>query len=409
MAKLTKIVAGVLIVAGVSFGAAKGYAYWRVKSQLDDLARVVSPFAELRWSGISTGLDGSVEVDGLTIAPLQIPQDIAIASVRIETGDPRFLFTGLPTRPNQAPEQLRVAVQGMRVPLKGALLEGLQAGAGAGDSCGPASLPGPAVLAEMGMESVELDIGAELQAPKGEGRMRVQLDYATRGVDEMTATVNLGGVDRGMPQLQTATMRYQPNAETYGRMIEHCARRQGSDRATYLGRLASSSDALFLERFGVAPGPGLREAISRYLQQPGEVKVVLRPTTELLLNPAAGHSPEYWIEATGLELYVNGQLVEDLSVIVPKPQDEADGEAGDAGNEGARSRRASFQERPLAEIGGYLDYRVRVHTRDGKPPREGRLKNVDAQHADIDQRLSGGHLVAHVRLEQITRLEVYTR
>ena len=43
MAKLTKIAAGVLILAGVTFGAAKGYAYWRVNSQLDELARAVSP------------------------------------------------------------------------------------------------------------------------------------------------------------------------------------------------------------------------------------------------------------------------------------------------------------------------------------------------------------------------------
>ena len=69
----------------------------------------------------------------------------------------------------------------------------------------------------------------------------------------------------------------------------------------------------------------------------------------------------------------------------------------------------SFRERPLADIGNFLDHRVRVHTRDGKPPREGRLKNVDAVQADVDQRHSGGHLVAHVRLEQISRLEVYTR
>jgi len=47
MAKLTKMAVGALVVAGVTFGAAKGYAYWRVKSQLDELARAVSPYAEL--------------------------------------------------------------------------------------------------------------------------------------------------------------------------------------------------------------------------------------------------------------------------------------------------------------------------------------------------------------------------
>ena len=107
MAKLTKMAVGALVVAGVTFGAAKGYAYWRVKSQLDELARAVSPYAELRWGGISTELQGAIEVTDLTVAPLQVPDDIAIASLRIDTGDPRLLFTGLPRRPR--PLRFRLA------------------------------------------------------------------------------------------------------------------------------------------------------------------------------------------------------------------------------------------------------------------------------------------------------------
>jgi hypothetical protein len=419
MAKLTKIAAGALIVAGVTFGAAKGYAYWRVQSQLDELARAVSPWAELRWGGISTELGGAIEVTDLTIAPLQVPDDVAIASVRIDTGDPRFLFTGLPRRPHEAPEKLDVAVRGVRIPLKGALFDALQPGTDPtpADPCGPGGVPGPAVLAAMGLEHLELDLGAGLESPPGADGMRLAFRYATRGIDEMVATADIGGIDGGLPQLRAATVRYQPNAEAYGRMIEHCARARGADRAAYVQALVSQSDAAFLERFGAAPGPGLRDAIARYLQRPGEVKVVLRPATELLLTPTASHSPQYWIEAAGLELFVNGQLVEDLSVVTGTPAaqspDMNHGASGDstlsvaAGS--AAPSHASYQERPLAEISDYLDYRVRVHTRDGKPPREGRLKNVDAERADVDTRHSGGHLVAHVRLEQITRLEVYTR
>ena len=419
MAKLTKIAVGVLVVAGVTFGAAKGYAYWRVKSQLDELARLVSPYAELRWGGISTELAGAIEVTDLTIAPLQAPDDVAIASLRIDTGDPRLLFTGLPRRPHEAPEKLDVAVRGVRVPLRGALFDALQPGTGAAqtDPCAAGGLPGPAVLAAMGLEHIELDLSAGLQNPAGADGMKLAFRYATRGIDEMVATADIGGADGGLPQLRAATLRYLPSAEAYGRMIEHCARARGTDRSAYVQSLVSESDAAFVARFGVAPGPGLRDAIARYLQQPGEVKVVLRPATELLLSPAASHSPQYWIEAAGLELFVNGQLVDDLSVVAGAPTAASpDGNSGTTGSgtvkvtsDGNSPSLPSFQERPLAEIGDYLDYRVRVHTRDGKPPREGRLKNVDAERADVDTRHSGGHLVAHVRLEQVTRLEVYMR
>jgi hypothetical protein len=419
MAKLTHIAAGTLIAAGTALGAVKGYAHWRVNSQLEELARVVSPYAELRWDGISTELKGSVEVTGLTISPRLIPEDIAIESVRIETGDPRLLLSGLPRRPNDAPEKVSLAVRGVRVPLSGSLLDGLQQSRGGKrpDACGPAGMPGPAMLAAMGIPALELDLGADLEVPKGEGKMTLAFNYATRGLDQMTASMAIGGVDRGLPNLHEATLRYVPNAEAYTRMTDHCARQRGSDRETYLRSLVSESDAAFAASFGVVPGPGLRDAIARYLQQPGEVKVVLRPDAELVLTPNARHSLQYWVEVAGLALYVNGQLVEDLSVVPADPVVAP--LSADAGTpEGAALRTsanggtlgpASYQERPLADIGNYLDYRVRVHTRDGKPPREGRLKNVDTSQADVDQRHSGGHLVAHVRLEQITRLEVYTR
>ena len=126
MAKLTHIAAGVLIAAGTAFGAVKGYAHWRVSSQLEELARLVSPYAELRWDGISTELQGGIEVTGLTISPRLIPEDIAIESVRLETGDPRLLLSGLPRRTSDAPEKISLAVRGVRVPLSGSLLDGLQ-------------------------------------------------------------------------------------------------------------------------------------------------------------------------------------------------------------------------------------------------------------------------------------------
>ena len=419
MAKLTHIAAGLLIAAGATFGAAKGYAHWRVSSQLDELARVMSPYAELRWGGIGTELRGSVEVTDLRIAPRLIAEDIAVESVRIDTGDPRLLFSGLPRRANEAPEKLSLAVRGLRVPLSGDLLDGLRAGAGGKrpDACGPAGMPGPAMLAAMGVSALELDLGADVEVPKGEGKMRLTFDYATRGFDRMTASMAVGGVDQGLPSLQAATLSYQPSADAYARMIDHCARQRGTDRQTYLRTLASESDAAFAESFGMAPGPGLRDAIARYLHEPGEVKVVLRPDAGLVLTPNAGRSLRYWIEAAGLSLYVNGQLVEDLSLVAAEPAVApapaaaiaAGGAAPTTGTTGAATGPAAFRERPLADIGNYLDHRVRVHTRDGKPPREGRLKNVDAMQADVDQRHSGGHLVAHVRLEQISRLEVYTR
>jgi len=42
-------------------------------------------------------------------------------------------------------------------------------------------------------------MGADLEVPKGEGRMTLAFNYATRGFDQMTASMAIGGVDQGLP------------------------------------------------------------------------------------------------------------------------------------------------------------------------------------------------------------------
>jgi len=415
MAKVLKIIGGAALAVGFAYGALKGYAYWRVKGQLDELARLASPYAELRWRGISTELAGAVEVTGVTVAPRAISQDVEIASVRIETGDPGLLFRGLPRRADQAPERLRLAVTGVQIPLRGALLDGLQRDAKA-NACEFGGMPDAALLAAAGMENLVIDFGMDFSMPKDEGRLGMNFHYATRGVDALEAEVAFSGAGP-MPVFRQAVVRYRPNAEAVARIADHCAQRRGTDRAGFLRTLAEQSDRLFAEQFGVAPGPGLSEAMRTYLVRPGEIKLAIRPEGEvspMMLAAGAGRSLADWQRLAGLELYLNGVLVEDLgtvpvdrSAMAPGGTSAADG--GRTTAAGASPGRVSFQDRPVEEIGRYLDHRVRVHTRDGKAPREGRLDSVDATQANVDQRMFGGHLVSHVRLDQIARLEVMLR
>ena len=413
MAKVLRIIGGAAVAVGVAYGAVKGYAYWRVKGQLDELARVASPYAELRWKGISTELAGAVEVTGVTVAPRAIAQDVEIASVRIETGDPGLLFTGLPRRADQAPERLRLAVTGVQIPLRGALLDGLQRDAKA-NACELGGMPDAALLAAAGMENLVIDFGMDFSMPKDEGRLGMNFHYSTRGVDALEAEVAFSSTGP-MPTFRQAVVRYRPNAEAVARIADHCAQRRGTDRAGFLHALAEQSDRLFAEQFGVAPGPGLSEALRAYLVRPGEIKLAIRPEGEvspMMISAGAGRSLADWQRLAGLELYLNGALVEDLGTL-PVERAAAGGtlpaDGGRTATVGAPPGKARFQDRPVEEIGRYLDHRVRVHTRDGKAPREGRLDSVDATQANVDQRMFGGHLVSHVRLDQIARLEVMLR
>jgi hypothetical protein len=410
MAKVIKVLVGAVVAVGVAYGAVKGYAWWRVKSQLDELARLARPYAELRWKGIATELAGAVEVRGVTIAPRMIAQDIDVASIRVETGDPRLLFAGLPRRADEAPERLRVVVDGVQIPLRGALLDLLQRD-GKADACSFGGPPDPALLAAAGMENLVIDFAMDLSMRKDEGRFGMNFRYATRGVDELDAAAEFSGTGP-LPAFRKAVVRYRPSDAAVGRIADHCAQRRGTDRAGFLRALADGADQLFADRFGVAPGPGLRDALRAYLARPGEIKLVIRPDGEvspMMLAAGASRSLADWQRVAGLELYLNGTLVEDLGTEPLRTTSAAPAGTGGSGAAQAPVPKATFQDRPVVDIASYVDHRVRLHTRDGKAPREGVLQSVDATQANVDQRMHGGHLVSHVRLDQIARLEVLLR
>ncbi|MCU0970737.1 MAG: hypothetical protein MUF57_02810, partial [Gammaproteobacteria bacterium] len=124
-----QVAAGVVAVALLAYGAAKGYAWWRVKENLDALARSVRPFVDLRYDGIGTEFSGAVEVSGVQLTPAGFTEPIRVGAVRIETGDPLFLYRGFADVQREPPERMAVRLRRARVPLQGEYAELAASGA----------------------------------------------------------------------------------------------------------------------------------------------------------------------------------------------------------------------------------------------------------------------------------------
>jgi hypothetical protein len=407
-----QVVAGLLAAGLLAYGAAKGYAWWRVKENLDSLARSVRPFVELRYDGIGTELSGAVEVSGVLLTPAGFTEPVRVAAVRLETGDPLFLFRGFADVQREPPERVAARLRGVRVPLQGEYAE-LSAAASQGeDVCAIGGLPRPELLAALGMEVLELDVGVEYTLRQADGRVVVGITYATAGVDSTVASIELAGVGRGSnPTLRRGDVTYTPDPELTPRLVDYCAKRRGMDRETFIDASVDAADRQLYGTHGVVLGPGLREALQRYLRKPAEVRVALRPGVEVGLQSYMGLSPDQVLDTVGAELYVGGERVVDLSLRREAPAGSADATgravAGDAAATPAPVvEKPRFQQRPVAELGQYLNHTVRVHERGGLPPREGRLASISEGRADIDQRMLGGHMTAHVRVEDIAQLEV---
>jgi hypothetical protein len=401
-----------LVAAGLlAYGGAKGYAWWRVKDNLDALARSVRPFVELRYDGIATELSGAVEVSGVQLTPAGFTEPIRVAAVRIETDDPLFLFRGFSDVQREPPERVAMRLRRARIPLQGEYADLAAAGPDGADACAIGGMPKPELLTALGMEALELDVGVDYALRHADGRVVIGMTYATAGVDSTVASIELAGVGRGSnPTLRRGDITYTPDAELAPRLVDYCAKQRGMDRETYIDASVDAADRQLYQAEGIVLGPGLRDALQRYLRRPAEVRVALRPGVEVGVQSYRGLSPDQVLDTAGVELYVGGERIADLSLRreAPTRRSKAPGQTvadADAPPQ-AVVEKPRFQQRPVNELPSFLNHTVRVHERDGLPPREGRLTAIAEGRADIDQRMLGGHLTAHVRIEDIARLEV---
>jgi hypothetical protein len=407
-----RVAAGVVVAALLAYGAAKGYAWWRVKENLDALARSVRPFVDLRYDGIGTEFSGAVEVSGVQLTPAGFTEPIRVGVVRIETGDPLFLYRGFADVQREPPERMAMRLRRARVPLQGEYAELAASGAKGEDPCAIGGMPKPELLTALGMEALELDVGIDYTLRRGDGRVVLGMTYTTAGVDSTVASIELSGVGRGSnPTLRRGDITYTPDPELTPRLVDLCAKRRGMDRETYIDASVDAADRQLYAARGIVLGPGLRESLQRYLRKPAEVRVALRPGVEVGVQSYMGLSPDQMLDTAGVELYLGGQRIADISLRqeAPARRGAAPGQtlAGDAAAKAAPVvEKPRFQQRPVAELPHYVNHTVRVHERGDLPPREGRLTGVAEGRADIDQRMLGGHMTAHVRIDQIARLEV---
>ncbi len=183
--KLKTLFVGLLILAGVLLGGAKGYIYYRVSSELDKVISLASPFAEIRYQGISSSFEGSIAVEKISIYPSGSNDEITIESAQIQGNGLPFLYqltTG--SFQNRPPERFGLSVKGFSIPLDGDfaasythMLESAKQVSGINDPDGCGLLTGlsPDMMGALGFYAMTMDASLDVDFDPSAGRAEMQL------------------------------------------------------------------------------------------------------------------------------------------------------------------------------------------------------------------------------------------
>ena len=114
---MLKLLRNLVLAAILLAGAVKLLAWYAVGNDADRIVQALAPFAQIKYDGLSAGLDGSVTVNRLSITQGADHRVYRADSVTFETPGLMWLLEHSLLHENELPPTLRVAAQHLQVPM----------------------------------------------------------------------------------------------------------------------------------------------------------------------------------------------------------------------------------------------------------------------------------------------------
>ncbi len=429
-AKLALIPVGLVIVALLP----KTVAYLTLKNELDNAIKRVQPLVSIDYRSLSTGYDGSVTLSGIEARLAEASESLQIDQIQL-TGD-NFLFplrlSGM-AQSHEFPRRMRLRVIGMEIPDLDKLVPPRMARM----SPGLTELEQGWDSASCSFVNIARDVGFQ-QAVRTPGRLDLDLGYvydpdaeamdanysiSRTGIGSLSVLGHISGLpdppaltSGSKPKLESAEVHHNIDPGYLRGKLASCAEQSHESLGDFVARLIVGPDSVLARETGWVLNDALAQTLSAYLLDPGEIALTMKPAPYLLTLPAAPSSPQEWVQLLGMSVTIKDQPVQDLSMRArgrPSSESTAPGgrQSDRRGNAGTESRRLTFgyaEVRPSA-LGRYIGRAVRVRTHTHAQALTGVLKKANANVAQIDNRVHGGHITMHVRVADMTRAEVYLR
>ncbi len=128
---MKKLIVWAIVLVGGGYLGAKMYLHYRVSSDLDKMLTLLSPFAKVDYSGISSTMDDTLSVDDIEAKVHGYRDPIRVQSLSLIT--PSFLqlmkLGDLPSSmaANEIPESLAIGITGLNISADAAFIDQIRA------------------------------------------------------------------------------------------------------------------------------------------------------------------------------------------------------------------------------------------------------------------------------------------
>ncbi len=412
----------------IAFGLGRWGMYWYVKQKLDQLILDESSSLTIEYTGLETSLQGRIDVSGITVVPVGQSEGFTISRVSVRGPDvlTYVLNHNFVTGDKGPPQYLDISINGLQLDLTSELVGSLdreykvsvQNDTAASTNCDQPGSMSLGMLRDMGLETLV-----------GDGRLYYRYDEVTRTLKsdielniENIQSGSMGVIfadvspqavkssSPGIPSLSELRLSMTVRPFFGKKMSLYCADQAGLTVAKYEERAAAGLMQNLADN-GIILGRGLQLAVRSYYTNWGKIDFSAKPARPVNLLALMFKPPTNIQQTLGLQLAINDRTLTDLSFRLQR---------------GARlfsSSEPLKKKKPRApkpryqmiwkrvepvKLQQHLDRKVKLYMAD-RILRTGILMGINGAMAEVEQRVSGGKLTAHVPLRNISRAEVEVR
>lgn len=451
--KLVRTTLAVILLPLLFAGCAYGYYWYQVRSVVEDMAKQLSPFANLTYANIEAGLDGVAGVSGLQLIPEGQSEGVKIDRVLFRASDPLELMQlrwGF--EKGQLPQRLGMDIQGMRLPVDSPMLQQYQemmplqqqsdwllGCEQAMESVTPIQL-----MQRLGYQELALDLSISYWFDNSDKQLRVELHTGMQDAYAMDLGVSLDlkinqfdqhNLQFAQPWISDIRLDYQDQSLN-SRQNRFCAEAQGVSIETYVDQHIE----LLLQRYrliGIEPGSELVAGYRQFLLGDGQLQLELLRGKQLGGPSLMGVTPESLLEQLSPELWIDGQSIKPLAVnwvlpeqgestleeevrsrvealnellqspFVEEPDEPEISSSADVEQITNFSPQSSgYQRVTIEQLPGYIGTHIRIRTQNGFLL-EGRLLSVGNNELRIYREVGTGDATLPIAFRHIDRVLVY--
>lgn len=422
---MKKVLAGVAVI-GLAMAGANFYYTHQIEKQLDKVASMMrSMGGYLEYSDVGITAGGDVEIDRLRLMVPGQAESISLDRAALRTdGILGIHKLAADIRKKRLPEKLALDLEGITLPVGGDAYRQMNTLASEINEnlltagCGERDLFSDDDIAAMGFdELVKVDSTSEYRLMNQGQWLELESKTVVHGMNEVVinADFSLDATSRDLLALGAAAGNIRLNEMVVDfkdtgyvrRILDFCAKEAGLSNKEYIAHhLTAWKEAL--AELGFVTSDKLLGGYSRFLENPDQFRLSMKPTDDFDLSKFAEIEPEMLPYQFRTTLAVNGTEIGELDLSSTEKQTQVTPSAASSlVPTDTKPRRGDKPAKQVAveDLRNHLNAEVLLILNNGRRI-EGRITELSATQLQVHSYQPTGHMIIPVNFSQISEAYV---